>query len=1658
MTVASRRATNRAPRPQPPRAPTQPPARRELVHRGDNAYANSMADAVNQFADPFLNAPPPEQGTAGVVANYLNGAMGLVGAPAQLIDTAIAQGIGALSNVPVLGAIIKAWPSMPAATLLNTTHLAPPHAHLHPPSFIPPATPIPLPSFGPVMLSGCVSVLVEGVPAARCGDVGLAITCGSLAPPFEIMTGSSTVFIGGARAARLTDLTRHCNPAGALGAFAKLMAVAGAVAGAANAMAMSNESDALAARGRAAVTESQEADSEAEAAAAAGEAQNLAAESAGKSMAATMAAAQAAADAGALAMSVICGKDLGVGLCVGALVGAPGTVSIGGIPMPNLGQMIMGKAFEKLKALGKKLRRRGAAPDANGTHCNVGHPVDVITGAVFDRYLDAVTAGGFRWERHYTTARSREMDVLGWGMRHSLQHELHVRLHRCVYVDWRGRRVEFPRFRPGEDRVTRFGYALQRLPDHRYRVTFRDDPALIFKAAPFVTEATLVSVTTRETSLSLTYDPAGHLTGWTEHRDGDAPRAHRVSYDDAWRVVAVEGISRDGRAWRCGYAYDRGGCLATARDVDGHDEHYAYDDAHRLTAWTDRRGYSYRWRYDDEGRCVWTSGEDGQWHTELAYAPSKSETRVGSTPDAVWTYQYDPADGVLLRIEDPCGGEYLRARDGDGRVVREVDWAGRAWAMRYDADGAHVGRVDPFGRALPTQVELPVAPPPALRALPETAQAYVYGGAARVDPKLAWQGVATDWWWQIPEVAREAALRAVAWASELQVARAEVVRDDLGRVVRERDARGRTRAWSYDATGNVVARQDRAGRVWRRETSRWNLLGAETDPLGHRVTYAHTDDEKVRRVVDAGGTASEYDYDAKGRLTAVRRHGATRDAYAYDLRDRLVEKRDGAGRALLRVTPHDNGMPAVIEPAVGATITLDYDARGLATRADAGPYAVEIVRDRLRRRLCDLRDGVGVLHRWSADDVERTTVLGRFAVRYVRDGVGGVRVHGPSGRVERVRGDGSGAVLRECFGGAREFLHYDDDGRLAGRVAWRQGEREVSCARYLRNGEGELVGVEDSARGATVYSLDDAGRLVGVEHPDRTRETYAYDPAGNLVAKPGVSCITVGDGNRLRHVDDESFVYDDRHQLAVRERPDGVTHYRHDSYGQLIEAYDASRDGEIRGWTAAYDGLGRRVAKTVDGARTEYWWDGERVAAERTPDGRVRVYVYAGPEAMSPLGFVDYEHDEADPASGRAYSVFHDPLGMPSRVEDERGRTVWRALRAEAYGALTVDPRSTVRYDARWPGHWHDAELGLHYNRFRYYDPRLGRYLESDPLGLRGGLNVYAYCANPAHAVDLVGLHPDDDQHSKTQHPEGEGHAHQEGTPHEGGAPHAHDDEHPRPRVLVDENIGAGRTPEEAARAMWERMREHVEGQVDPRRQATELGRELHDIGQERAALNERSRAARAEQGEAGKEIGAARRDGADAAKRGDEAGVAHAGEREQNARTRQDEARAEQERVAARRGELDAREQDVTQRRDAVPADPDHSPMAVHEAAYDPTTGRMVVVSSGAEPASPSVRVPESTLDTTNPGHCGMPRAAGVLMDDHPNGTPPAPIMTTQGGLRYDNDGNVSHVSACRNCENIVDNNPITHVGGTPPGVPDNVRPNTDTPLNPSALHDWQP
>ncbi|PHV05703.1 hypothetical protein CSQ96_19955 [Janthinobacterium sp. BJB412] len=102
------------------------------------------------------------------------------------------------------------------------------------------------------------------------------------------------------------------------------------------------------------------------------------------------------------------------------------------------------------------------------------------------------------------------------------------------------------------------------------------------------------------------------------------------------------------------------------------------------------------------------------------------------------------------------------------------------------------------------------------------------------------------------------------------------------------------------------------------------------------------------------------------------------------------------------------------------------------------------------------------------------------------------------------------------------------------------------------------------------------------------------------------------------------------------------------------------------------------------------------------------------------------------------YSCDH--LGTPREMFDGQGRVVWSA-KYKAWGKVFEEKNQGVEQPLRFQGQYADAETGLHYNRYRYYDPDAARYVQSDPIGLAGGINTYGYgLGNPVSKVDPLGL------------------------------------------------------------------------------------------------------------------------------------------------------------------------------------------------------------------------------------------------------------------------------------------------------------------------------
>ena len=167
-----------------------------------------------------------------------------------------------------------------------------------------------------------------------------------------------------------------------------------------------------------------------------------------------------------------------------------------------------------------------------------------------------------------------------------------------------------------------------------------------------------------------------------------------------------------------------------------------------------------------------------------------------------------------------------------------------------------------------------------------------------------------------------------------------------------------------------------------------------------------------------------------------------------------------------------------------------------------------------------------------------------------------------------------------------------------------------------------------------------------------------------------------------------------------------------------------------------YDSFGRRIGKTTPSGSVYYDYDpaGRLLNESDTPAN----YVYLDGE---PLARVDYwPYDWSGNVRYWPIHYYHNnPVGAPLKTSSTYRNITWNAQLNPFGKAQPINP--TITQNLRFPGQYYDAETGWHYNMARYYDPDTGRYLQSDPIGLRGGVNTYAYVGNnPLRYIDPLGL------------------------------------------------------------------------------------------------------------------------------------------------------------------------------------------------------------------------------------------------------------------------------------------------------------------------------
>jgi len=862
-------------------------------------------------------------------------------------------------------------------------------------------------------------------------------------------------------------------------------------------------------------------------------------------------------------------------------------------------------------------------------------------------------------------------------------------------------------------------------------------------------------------NIRLTYvtDALGHETryyydivGYTyriAHPDGLEEWFYRDDAKNVVRHIDVDGSSEHHR-------YDAHGNLLTRTRADGSEIHFEYDSQHRITGIRDGEGGIWRRDYNLQGHLVEETDPRGN-KSQYAYDKSGRPAEVTDAKGGVTKLVYTP-DGQLAGYTDCSGHSSHWEYDDRKRLIKSIDAVGNVTRYRYTPLSAvtlvqaHSEGSDSGNH--PGQLEAVIHPDGTQQQLRHDAEGRLL---AHTDA-----------------LARTTAYRHTA----------------AGLIANRTDALGHSLRYGWDALGRLTALENENGSVYRFHYDPVGRLLQEHGFDGKTTEYHYEEASGVlAETVDAGVT-TRLDFDPMGRL--VQRRAAApgqpeqTETFAYNANGQLAEAQneharlqwfyDAAGN-LVREHQHYQGpFHPDKRTAVWHHHHDELNGRIGTTRPDG--HHIEW-----------LTYGAGHVHGLLLD--------GQELVSFERDALyqetGRTQANG---LMQTMKYDPAGRLMEQQLGAIAQLSGKDRPFYPAPyRHDVQVGMQAAILRRYRYDPSGQLASVEDSRRGHIAYRYDPIGRLLAANSAI-AQETFAFDPAGNIQAPATAQHEPISRraplpkllNNLLKEYAGVSYRYDERGNLVQRNEGGTRSGYEWDAFNRMTRA--TTWHGVT---TFAYDPLGRRIAKhshALDGAalretaRTTYGWDGDTLAVESsvrkghaggertvhyvyernsfvplvqvtrsralrlTPTTDIKALMVGNggkyDRALDPLWNGDFEQ-EAEPFSKDEIAFYQcDHLGTPQELTDHEGKVAWSAQYkawGEAKEAISEAARKAgTRNPIRFQGQYLDDETGLHYNRYRYYDPHSGRLISRDPAGLLGGFNLYSYAPNPIRWVDPLGL------------------------------------------------------------------------------------------------------------------------------------------------------------------------------------------------------------------------------------------------------------------------------------------------------------------------------
>ena len=792
-----------------------------------------------------------------------------------------------------------------------------------------------------------------------------------------------------------------------------------------------------------------------------------------------------------------------------------------------------------------------------------------------------------------------------------------------------------------------------------------------------------------------------------------------INSEGASELTEYDGLGRPsasidalGHATRYHYSGERGEEPAVIEDARGGKKHLSWNAAGRLIAYSDCSGSTTRYSYNRWGQLLDSAGEEATRSRSLYDDQGRLLVHTDAL-NQVTSYAYNAASDITS-ITGPDGNFVQFERNAHGQLVT-YQYGGNSTALQ---------------------------------------QQFQYDEAGRLIKLTNENGAHTTFEYDV-----------------------------MDRLVKQVNFDGRIQGWSYNAAGEIAESHDgilicrygydKAGRLLQRQT---NIQERPDDIQCEHFSYSEGGSlVKAWRKAELGGNTItvEFQRDLLGRITREIQSIVSIDGTQI-WQHRVDHQFDALGSESQTCY---TGLPAIEWQTYGSGhlhgVVLD------------GRSVIDFERDKLHRE---------TKRQFGPTQTERNyDALSRLSSLYTHSpSIGGEhalkRLHhydaaGQLTHIETVQGlhqysyDQAGRLLSAIQPGlALQHYRFDPAGnRLfeTTRATTAEANWDETVRQHMLDKSFNLLG-----QGSVQDAHGDEPKWMDNRLKDDGEYYYEYDAWGNLRRK------YKAEGNEEHRYD-----YDSYHRL-IRYTVESDTevrgaNYHYDLFGRRVakEVQHADKDGVLAGGliTTFYGWDGDRLVLTEQGQKLIHTVyepgrfvpmiriEGEKAAPKHTLAQQFQVHDnMVERETLIILDDLEEELrqnslssfsqqlmqraqlqpetlknilDETSSLNGKQIYIYQcDHLGTPLALIDQQGKIAW-AAQVGPWGDVVVEYNPQDLDQAiRLPGQHQDRESGLYYNRHRYYDPRIGRYINQDPIDLRGGANLYRYTFNPINQADVLGL------------------------------------------------------------------------------------------------------------------------------------------------------------------------------------------------------------------------------------------------------------------------------------------------------------------------------